>query len=35
MILAAARASGASQLITEDFSHGQDYGGIQAINPFV
>ena len=35
MILAAARASGASQLITEDFSHGQDYGGIKAINPFV
>ena len=35
MILAAARASGASQLITEDFSHGQDYGGIHAINPFV
>ena len=35
MILAAARASGASQLITEDFSHGQDYGGIKVINPFV
>jgi predicted nucleic acid-binding protein len=35
MILAAARVSGASELITEDFSHGQDYGGIKAINPFV
>ena len=35
MILAAARSSGASQLITEDFSHGQDYGGIKAINPFL
>jgi len=35
MILAAARLSGASELITEDFSHGQDYGGIKAINPFV
>jgi predicted nucleic acid-binding protein len=34
-ILAAARASGASQLISEDFSHGQDYDGIKAINPFV
>ncbi len=33
-ILAAARASGASELITEDFSHGQDYGGVRAINPF-
>ena len=35
MILAAARSSGASQLITEDFSHGQNYGGIKAINPFL
>ncbi|MCX8492687.1 MAG: PIN domain-containing protein [Chthoniobacterales bacterium] len=35
MILAAARVSGASELITEDFSHGQDYGGIKVINPFV
>ncbi len=35
MILAAARVSGSSELITEDFSHGQDYGGIKAINPFV
>jgi predicted nucleic acid-binding protein len=35
MILAAARVSGASELITEDFSHGQDYGGIKAMNPFV
>jgi predicted nucleic acid-binding protein len=34
MIVAAARVSGASDLITEDFNHGQDYGGIRAINPF-
>ena len=34
LILAAARASGAAELITEDFNHGQDYGGIRAINPF-
>ena len=34
LILAAARASGASELITEDFNHGQNYGGIRAINPF-
>ncbi|WP_166443056.1 PIN domain-containing protein [Phragmitibacter flavus] len=35
MILAAAHTSGASQLITEDFNHQQDYGGIRAINPFL
>ena len=29
-----ARASGASEIYTEDFNHGQDYGGIRAINPF-
>jgi predicted nucleic acid-binding protein len=34
LILAAARASGATELISEDFSHGQDYAGIRAINPF-
>lgn len=35
IILAAAKASGARELITEDFSHGQDYGGVRAINPFL
>jgi predicted nucleic acid-binding protein len=35
MILAAARASGATQLITEDLNHGQDYAGIRVINPFI
>ena len=34
LILAAARAAGVKELITEDFSHGQDYGGIRVINPF-
>jgi predicted nucleic acid-binding protein len=34
MILAAARASGAVELISEDFSHGQDYDGIRVVNPF-
>jgi predicted nucleic acid-binding protein len=34
LILAAARASGASELITEDLNHGQDYGGVRAVNPF-
>lgn len=35
MILAAAKASGARELVTGDFSHGQDYGGARAINPFL
>jgi predicted nucleic acid-binding protein len=34
LILAAARASGASEIFSEEFNHGQDYGGIRAINPF-
>lgn len=34
LILAAAPASGATELITEDLNSGQDYRGIQAINPF-
>lgn len=34
MILAAAQTSGAHELFTEDLSHGQDYGGVRAINPF-
>lgn len=34
MILAAAQASGARELITEDLNPGQDYGGVVAINPF-
>lgn len=34
LILAAARASGASELVTEDLNPGQDYDGIRAVNPF-
>ena len=35
MIVAAAQTSGASELLTEGLNHGQDYGGIRAINPFL
>ena len=35
MILAAAKACGAKELITEDLNHGQDYGSVRAINPFL
>lgn len=34
LILAAARASGARVLLTEDFNPGQDYGGVRVVNPF-
>lgn len=34
LIVAAARESGASELVTEDLSHGQDYDGARALNPF-
>ena len=34
MILAAAQSCGARELVTEDFNHGQDYGGVCAVNPF-
>lgn len=35
MILAAAQSSGARELLTEDFNHGEDYGGVTALNPFL
>jgi len=35
MILAAARSSGASELITEDLNHLQDYDGLRVVNPFL
>ncbi len=35
LVLAAARAAGASELITEDLNHGQDYGGVRVLNPFL
>jgi len=25
---------GGSELVTEDFSHGQNYDGVRAVNPF-
>jgi len=34
LILAAAKASGASELLTEDLNHGQNYGGVRVLNPF-
>jgi predicted nucleic acid-binding protein len=34
MILAAAKTSGARELFSEDFNHGQNYGGLRVINPF-
>lgn len=34
MIVAAAEASGAHRLITEDLNHGQIYGKVSAVNPF-
>jgi len=35
MIVAAARTSGAGELLTEDLNHGQDYGGVRVVNPFI
>jgi len=34
LIVAAARASGARELLSEDLNHGQDYGGVRVRNPF-
>ncbi len=34
-ILAGARRLGASILVSEDLSHGQDYGGVKVLNPFL
>lgn len=33
-ILAAARASGAATILTEDLQHGQDFDGVRIENPF-
>ena len=35
MILAAAKISGAHELLTENLNHGQDYGGVRVVNPFI
>lgn len=34
-ILAAALELGCHTLYSEDFNHGQDYGGVRAVNPFL
>jgi predicted nucleic acid-binding protein len=34
-ILEAARAAGCDQVLSEDLNHGQDYGGVRIINPFL
>ena len=34
-IIAAAEALGAPVLYTEDLNHGQSYGGVRAVNPFI
>lgn len=34
LIVEAARASGARELLTEDLNPGQDYGGVRVRNPF-
>jgi predicted nucleic acid-binding protein len=34
LILAAAHAANARELLSEDFNHGQDYNGVRVINPF-
>jgi predicted nucleic acid-binding protein len=35
MIVAAAQTSGARKLLSEDLNHGQDYGGVRVVNPFL
>jgi predicted nucleic acid-binding protein len=35
MILAAAESSGSRELLTEDLNHGQNYGQVCVINPFL
>ena len=35
MILAAAESSGARELLSEDLNHGQNYGQVCVINPFL
>ena len=34
-VIAGARRLGASVLVTEDLSDGQNYGGVRVVNPFV
>ena len=34
-IIEAARALGCDTVLTEDLNHGQDYGGVRVVNPFL
>ena len=34
-ILAAAKRMGCTKVYSEDLSHGQDYGGVRVVNPFL
>lgn len=34
-VVAGARRLGATVLVSEDLAHGQDYGGVRVLNPFV
>lgn len=34
-VISGARRLGASILVSEDLAHGQDYGGVRVLNPFV
>ncbi len=34
-IIEAARAAGCKELLSEDLNHGQNYGGVRVINPFL
>ena len=33
-IIAAARMSGCTEVLSEDMNAGQDYGGVRVVNPF-
>ena len=35
MILSSAKFSGAKSMLTEDLNHGQNYDGVQVVNPFL
>ena len=35
MIVAAAQSAGAKELVSEDLSHGQEYGTVRVVNPFL
>jgi len=34
-IIEAARSAGCNEVLSEDLNHGQDYGGVRVVNPFV